>query len=160
MSLLTDHGRLLKVRIPWGQVKGCLAVVVCLLAFPVAAEGRPFNAAEMRMVELAHDYWGKGPACERITYVVRPAVELPGRLGEAPPCSVVLADGYDFLTSCAVIVHEWGHLLGLHHDSGDIMGAITPTDECLRENERRTRRKKCGRKRPAKAWRRCVRRFG
>lgn len=155
--------RALKMRaIP---IAGLLALA--LLACPAPTQARPLNADEMRSVELAHDYWGRGPACDKITYEVLPRerLDIPGVDGLAGECRIQLADdlarfaGFHYL--CATVAHEWGHLLGHHHDT--IPGYFPP---CHREANRRVyraaratywkRRARCAKRRGA-ARRSCVR---
>lgn len=144
-------------------MKRCALVFLCLLAAPVGAEARPFTSSEMRMVELAHDHWGKGPACERITYRVE---DLGDRLGRAWPCNLRIAERLPWVQACTTVAHEWGHLLQgarpFHTDTlGDLMSeSPDTTNECARADERRhfrTLRKRCVRK-PTSTRKRCVRR--
>lgn len=142
-----------------------LLLLVALL-FPVGAEARPFNATEMRAVELAHDYWGKGPACEQIQYDALPPSVI-GASGDAAQCLggrtayLAIRDDLPFITACSTITHEWGHLLlGYHHfgPAGSIMSEKPmPPALCIREDDRMTFRelkRKCKRK----GRTRCIRR--
>lgn len=136
-----------------------LAILVLLVLAP-AAQARPFDRDEMRAVELAHDYWGRGPTCPNgIAYEVVPS--LGGFEGFAMPCRIRMAtDGERFLLMCGIVAHEWGHLLGYGHlsEPGHVMSPITsPSPQCQREDTRR-KRARCGRMHKRAQRRRCRRR--
>lgn len=72
---------------------------------------------------IAEAFWGRAPtACETITWRDDPA---PTHLGEATTpsggwrgaCRIAVQPGLDSVTTCLVIVHEFGHLLGERHSS-------------------------------------------
>lgn len=150
-------------------VKRVLLLLICVaLAAPAAAQARPFNTDEMRAVELAHDFWGRGPTCPQgITLEVVDPSAIPANLvGYATPCRIQLTSRgiKGFLAMCAIVGHEWGHLLGHGHSQtvGTVMygsGSYSPSEQCQREDLRRARAR-CRKLRRKSKRRKCVKWVG
>lgn len=100
-----------------------LAAVVLVLGVAEAqATARPFGAYEAGLFRLGLTYWQETPrGCPYITREVEPRWEgLEGAVGEAGNCRMVIAEDAfaadaDPRETCAVVVHEVGHLNGHGH---------------------------------------------
>lgn len=102
-------------------------LVVGLLYLPhtagAMAPAEGWGAIELR---IAQTYWGASPthcASESIQFGVTQFAVEDGRAGEATlptgaptPCVMRIRAGLDIYTQCRVVVHEFGHWLGLGHD--------------------------------------------
>lgn len=101
---------------------------ICLVAVALSAVTGAWapSASALTGTEdwvIAETFWGRTPtACESLLWVSDPA---PGHLGEATQpapgwrgaCRIAVRPNLDSVTTCLVIVHEYGHLLGEEHSA-------------------------------------------
>ena len=122
-----------------------LLTLLCVLALPASAgaSGDPDRDPLVRhWLSVAKDHWDRSPACLGGVGVVS-AWWLRGQSSWAfsspDGCWIALnpdaypaPDGADRLTwqtaMCSVVVHEWGHLLGVPHssDPASLMHPLVP----------------------------------
>jgi hypothetical protein len=121
-------------------ILGAVAVVVAMLAVAAPATAAPFTPRLNVALQVAYDYWGGIPAnCTSINRQIVPDGSLARfNEGEATsgvatlathpqPCHLWverrLASPVIFATTCAIMVHEVGHLHGYDHadDPADVM---------------------------------------
>jgi hypothetical protein len=98
------------------------------------------TAAITRDLKIAQGYWGTPPYnCTSFSVKTLPA--MPGRVGEATksrrpgPCEMFILEGLDPVEECAVVVHEYGHWIGLGH-SDDLYSIMYPGGGLGTEPER------------------------
>lgn len=112
-------------RMRWG-VLWMVAMAALGLAAP-AADAAPFTPQMDLAYRLAVEYWGGPPAhCAEVNREIVSGFANPHELGRATipgsvaiRCHVYLVRGLDgaghFGLMCTIMVHEVGHLEGLHH---------------------------------------------
>jgi hypothetical protein len=108
----------------------------------------PAPSSVSRYLTIAERYFGRAPACPALFVYVTPVFgtggdgDYPGGSAEQPGCRMwIRRDTFhlsrdpwyrqdDVSHLCLIIVHEYGHLLGLGHSSwpGDVMfaGGLPP----------------------------------
>lgn len=89
-----------------------------------------WGALELR---VAQEYWGATPNLGCSSYSVEWDAELaPDRAGEATmptgqegrvPCEMRIGPAETPRDLCYIVIHEYGHWLGLDHDRGGVMSA-------------------------------------
>jgi hypothetical protein len=135
---------------------GAVCIALFSLGAPLPAQAsRPFNEIEESAVQVALEYWGKGPSCVggfgRFLVTNEEMDSSPGVAGRqlggyaawdpgAPTgCRIVLAqrakrDGY--AAFCTIVTHEIGHLIRLDDWHSDHRANVmferpaTPTPHC------------------------------
>jgi hypothetical protein len=115
-----------------------LATTALALAGPAVAPA-PAPATVQGDFAAAASYFDQAAPIDCSTESVSSA-PLPGReLGEATvpsqlePCVMRIKRGMPHRLRCLVVVHEYGHWLGLHHssDRGNVMFPVIRTDLVL-----------------------------
>lgn len=133
-----------------------MSISLFALGAPLPAQAsRPFNDVEESAVQVALEYWGKGPSCVGgfgrflvTSEEMDSSPEATGRHlagyatwdpGAATGCRIVLAERVrreGYAGFCTVVTHEIGHLIRLDDwhsdDRADVMfeAPATPTPHC------------------------------
>lgn len=148
-----------------------LAAVLMSLFAAGPAEGAPFGPDEEWAFAQAASYWGASPPCSSLQKEVVVGLPDAGRahhpeVGEGP-CLVQIAAGMGRGSLCAVMLHEYGHLLGYGHEDPPMLvdaGAVPQCAPALAEQsiergreQLREQRAYCRSLRAGKAKSRCWR---
>ncbi len=161
----------------------CALAAAAVLA--PAAEARPFGYVEAEHLSFAPGYFQSVPPCVATELRVDNSEDIQRVAGDpfvagyaqtyplatwadaGLRCKIVLSqltvdDTYYY--GCVVMLHEYGHLLGLGHSRDPrnlmypVLGGILPhVPQCL--NGQRARRKGCARKRSERSRERCLARW-
>lgn len=119
-------------------MKRIILIVLVALAFPAMAQADPFSYEMEQDYAFAELWWEQGaPPCEEVEKISFTYGTLPGQFGvgeawgEASTthgvvqhkCRIQISQGLTICQTYAVMIHEFGHLLGYHHstDPNNIM---------------------------------------
>lgn len=99
------------------------ALILCTLSLVPAAQGAPppegYGKAE---IAIAREYWGTEPT-NCVTQSIEFDAAIQPNAGEATiatepgHCFMRIAPGLGVYTQCRVVIHEYGHWLGLQHSA-------------------------------------------
>lgn len=102
-----------------------LAVVAISLVATSQARSTPFGPEEWAAFEYAPTYWGANAPCDSFTGVVLSPSEMvvydgqdvaSGKAQLGPECVIWINSELSGSGLCAVMLHEYGHLLGYTHE--------------------------------------------
>lgn len=140
--------------VPRASLALALALLVFLpLTVPAPAEAKAPAAWERKALNIAHGYWQKrrpGSNCKPKQVKIKTVKALSGGAwGMAPIAAcrflkpkgkttiklVSHADRYGWRMYCTLVVHEWGHLVGLNHVPGKnkLMSRVVTGNALLKE---------------------------
>lgn len=122
----------------------CLGLLLGVLGMAGAAKAAPFTPELEADYAYAAGWWEEAPTgCSSITLEVVPSDEIEGdagratipREGELEACRLLIADTLPPCADREVVLHEYGHLLGLGHsaDPASIMYPGGSYRDCERE---------------------------
>lgn len=115
----------------------CLALcaLVAAVCLPSTAVAAPLTPPLWRAYNVAATYWSAEPVqCRSLDAQIVPRGELGAGIGGratqpypgwSGPCILYIDRAYakpvEWATACAIMIHEYGHLLGYAHSTAGIM---------------------------------------